>query len=44
MVSKVVVALAVGLLLEVLVNYNGEEWANVAQEGIKLLMESILRR
>jgi AcrR family transcriptional regulator len=43
-VSKVVVALAVGLLLEGLVNSNGEEWANVAQEGIKLLMESILRR
>ena len=43
-VSRVIVALAVGLLLEGLVNPNGEECANVAQEGIKLLMESIIRR
>jgi len=43
-VSRVIVALAVGLLLEGLVNPNENAWANVVQEGIKLFVESIIRR
>ena len=43
-VSRVIVALAVGLLLEGLVNPDGEEWANVVKEGIKLITDSMNRR
>lgn len=44
LVSRVIVALAVGLLLEGLVDPDGSDWVQVAQEGIKLLMKGFVRR
>jgi AcrR family transcriptional regulator len=37
LVSRVIVALAIGLLVEGLVSPDGTDWARVAEEGIKLL-------
>ena len=43
-VSRVIVALAIGLLVEGLVNPNESDWVRVAEAGIKLLTESLQRR
>ncbi len=44
LISRVIVALAVGLLMEGLVAPDESDWVQVAQEGIKLLMQSVVRR
>jgi AcrR family transcriptional regulator len=44
LVSRVIVALAVGLLVEGLVNPDEAGWVQVAEAGIKLLTESLQRR
>jgi len=43
-VSRVIVALAVGLLVEGLVNPDESDWAQVAAAGVELLTESLQRR
>jgi AcrR family transcriptional regulator len=44
LISRIIVALAIGLLVEGLVNPNETDWARVAEEGIKLLTEGLQRR
>jgi len=44
LISRVLVALAIGLLVEGLVDPNESDWARVAEEGIKLLTEGLQRR
>ncbi len=44
LISRVIVSLAVGLLIEGLVDPDESDWVQVAQEGIKLLMQSVVRR
>jgi AcrR family transcriptional regulator len=43
-VSRVIVALAIGLLVEGLVNPDEADWVQVAEAGIQLLTESLQRR
>jgi AcrR family transcriptional regulator len=42
--SRVIVGLAMGLLLQGLVDPKGADWPQVASEGISLLMKGFLRR
>jgi AcrR family transcriptional regulator len=44
LISRVIVALAIGLLVEGLVNPDESDWSRVAEEGIKLLTEGLNRR
>lgn len=44
LISRVIVALAVGLLMEGLVDPDESNWVQVAQEGINLLLQSVVRR
>lgn len=42
--ARVVMGLAMGLLLQALFDPNGAPWPQVAQEGIKILMEGLKRQ
>jgi len=44
MVAQVIVSLAVGLLLQGLLDPNGADWGQVAQEGMQMLLEGLERR
>ncbi|HIP97184.1 MAG TPA: TetR/AcrR family transcriptional regulator [Anaerolineae bacterium] len=42
--AQVIVSLAVGLLLQGLLDPNGADWGQVAQEGVQMILESLKRR
>ena len=43
-VAQVIVSLAVGLVLQGLLDSHGADWGQVAQEGIQMLLESLERK
>ncbi len=42
--AQVIVSLAVGLVLQEMLDPNGTDWGQVAEEGVQMLLESLERR
>jgi AcrR family transcriptional regulator len=42
--ARVIIALAMGLLLQALFDPDGANWSQVTQEGVRMLMDGLIRR
>jgi AcrR family transcriptional regulator len=42
--ARVIIALAMGLLLQALIDPKGANWSQVTQEGVRMLMDGLIRR